>query len=438
MKKLLAALFVLVVIAGAGGFFYVTSMDWNKHKEIIAQQFFEATGKRIIFAGPISFEIFPSPYLEARNIKIVNSDVAEKPLVEAENLVARLDLKQLINKQFDVKQMELKNPQINFELMPDGRLNWQNDLSFEQKQKIENAKFTLNSVRLDNATFNYEDTKRNVFLKWDNLNGEVIAQSINGPFRLEGNYTKDNNPQGVAISIGKLSDTMDTTLNMVMTHPVSESYIRFDGSFMFKNRVINGNLILEAKNLHDFVAANISNLDLDETYNKPLAVTTDINLNEKQLNLANMVVKYGKTQGAGNLQMPLVDKEKNANVKPRIEMAFDFTDLDLTPIAEFIKEKIQFYAKDDNEFYPDFDVDLLADFNAVRTVYQGQPVKNFKLSADLIENILTINELTAVVPGDTTVQIKGMLSSYDGKPFYDLETSVNSTDFLNTLNWLGL
>ena len=182
MKKLLAALLILIVVVGAGGFFYVTSMDWNKHKEIIAQQFFEATGKRIVFAGPISFEIFPSPYLQAENIKIVNDGVMDKPLVEAERLVAKLDLDQLLHKKFDVKQMELDNPQINFELLPSGRLNWQSDLSLEQKQKIENADFALNSVRLNNATFNYEDAQRDIFLRWDNLNGEIIAQSINGPF----------------------------------------------------------------------------------------------------------------------------------------------------------------------------------------------------------------------------------------------------------------
>ena len=220
MKKLLAALFILIVVAGAGGFFYVTSIDWNKHKEIIAQQFFEVTGKRIVFSGPISFEIFPSPYLQAKNVKIINDGTTEKPLLEAEDLVAKLDLNQLLHKQFNVKQMELKNPQINFELQSDGRLNWQSNLSSQQKQKVEDAKFALNSVRLDNATFKFEDISRNIIFEWDNLNGEVIAQSINGPFRLEGNYIKDNNPQGVAISIGKFSDTTDTSLNMVMTHPV--------------------------------------------------------------------------------------------------------------------------------------------------------------------------------------------------------------------------
>ncbi|MBR6663897.1 MAG: AsmA family protein, partial [Alphaproteobacteria bacterium] len=92
VKKLLIAILFLVLAAVAGLSIYIYTIDWNKHKSVIAQQFFDATGKKIVFEGPVSFKIFPSPYLRATKIKIYNPQITDKPLVEASDLVAKLSL----------------------------------------------------------------------------------------------------------------------------------------------------------------------------------------------------------------------------------------------------------------------------------------------------------------------------------------------------------
>ena len=136
MKKLLLILLVLLVAVAAGTTFYINTIDWNKHKNIIAQQFNEATGKQIVFAGPISFKIFPTPYLNAADIKILNPTGGDKdkPLVEIRDLVARLSLMPLLQGRFAIQRMELRNPQINVEILPDGKLNWQSELDPEQRR----------------------------------------------------------------------------------------------------------------------------------------------------------------------------------------------------------------------------------------------------------------------------------------------------------------
>ena len=85
----------------------------------------------------------------------------------------------------------------------------------------------LNGVSLRNAEVNFEAQESGVDLHLTNLNGEVIAQGIFGPFRIEGNYLKGSTPEGFALSIGKLSENYATSLNMVVTHPQSDSYVRF-------------------------------------------------------------------------------------------------------------------------------------------------------------------------------------------------------------------
>ncbi len=440
MKRFLIGLVLLVVVAVAGLLIYVASIDWNLHKDKIAEQFLDATGKQIVFEGPVSFKILPSPYLVASRVKIYNPTIKDQPLVEIPNLVANLELMPLLHKNFEVSRMVLENPNINVEIDDEGRLNWQNDLTPEQKNKIEEAQVKLNSVSLEKAMVTFDDPTRDINFQLENLNGEIIADGMFGPFHVEGNYVKDNNPEGFALSVGKLSDSFSTTLNLVVTHPQSESYIRFDGNFMLANKVLNGNMIVESKKLQDFVKANFKSFELRPEYDYPLALTFDLAANEKQFNLSNMVIKYGETQGAGSMQIPVNDGLTKGNdiIRPRVDMAFNFTDLNLDPVVYTVDDFIKTYKKGDVVYAPESRLDWLVDVKSLRTQYNGQPVKNFETSFDIIDDKLILNSLSAVLPGDTDVKLKGSLLAVEDEPFYNVDLSFNSNDFLKTLNWLNL
>lgn len=440
VKKILLGLVLLVVLGVAGAAIYAASIDWNQHKDQIAARFAEVTGKDIVFAGPVSFQFLPQPKLTAESVRIFNPGNRNQPLVEVKSLNADLALKPLLKGIIDVNRMVLMDPQINVEVEEDGSLNWQYPLTPEQRDRLENAEVALNSVSLQNATVNFEMPSQNISLKLDDLNGEIIAQSIMGPYRIEGNYIKDKNPEGFAVSVGKLSDAFATTLNLVFTHPVSKSYVRFDGSFLLSNKVLNGNVIVESEKLKDFINATLKSIDFKPAYDYPLALTFDLNANEQQVNLTNMVIKYGDTQGAGTIQIPLNDGliDDDSAVKPRVDMAFNFTDFNLDPVVYTVSDFIDKYKNGKADYEPEFPFDMLVDVKSLKTQYNGQPVKNFEISFDAINNIVTVNNLTATLPGETDVKVKGDLSSYEGEPFYNLEASFNASNILKTLNWMHI
>lgn len=437
MKKVILLLLGLIVVGAVGAVIYISSIDWNEHKDKLAAQFYEMTGRKIAFGGPVSLKFMPYPSLTAENVKILNpQDMQAKPLVEVKKMVAELSSRPLLSGVVDVRRMVLEQPQINIELLDDGSLNWQSGENAEAPK----AEISLNSVSLENATVSFEDAARDVSLQLDDLSGEIMAQSLYGPYRIEGNYIKDGKPQGFAVSVGKLSDSFATSLNLVFTHPVSKSYVRFDGSFMLKNKVLNGNVIFESTQLKDFFKANWPERKFDEKYDYPLALTFDAALNERQLNLSNIVVKYGETQGAGNMQIPLNDGVFGAGedgIKPRVDLAFNFTDFNLDPLVYTFQNFLSYY-RGEGVYNPSLPFDLLADIKSVRTQYSGQAVKNFETSFDVIENIVTVNNISAVLPGDTSVKLKGNVSAYEDKPFYNMDLSFQSSDFLKTLNWAGI
>lgn len=445
MKKILLILVILVIAIAGSIMGYVATIDWNQHKDKIAEQFYNLTGKKIVFEGPISFSVLPSPYLRAADVRIYNEDdVGDKPLLQINNLVANLSLIPLLQGKADVKRMILVRPQINLEIMDDGNLNWQSPMSEEQRQNLESTEITLNSVSLEDASLSFVDENQDLDLKLDKLNAEVIAESIFGPFRIEGSYTKDNNPEGFAISVGKLSDSFATSLNLVISHPVSESYLRFDGTFLLGNNALNGNVIFESTRLTPFIKNNFKDINFDKSYDYPLALSFDLKTNKIKVDFSNIVLKYGETQGAGNLSYPLAENEFNYDAgekreRKRVEAAFNFTDLNLTPVVYALQNLFEDYKKPDAKYTLDLDFDIIGDIKAVKSVYKGQTVKNLDLSFDVINDNININKFNALLPGDADFNLKGeVYGDKDEALNYEVETSFNSNDFLKTLSWLGI
>ena len=267
----------------------------------------------------------------------------DEPLATVKSLVANLTLSSLLNGDFDVKMMSLVEPNLRFELLDNNLLNWDTPLTDAQRANLENMQITLDSVLVKNATIHWIDDIRKTNYTLNNVNAEVIAQSIFGPYRIEGTYIKNENPEGFAFSIGKITSGLATSVNAVINQPSTETFVRFDGSILSQNNAVNGNLIFESKKLMDFINSNSDKFKLKPEYDYPLAVTLELKSNKQKIELTNFAAKYGDSAGAGNLLIPLTAGEyktakQEKEFRPKVEFGFNFASLDLAPVKELFSE----------------------------------------------------------------------------------------------------
>lgn len=415
-------------------------IDWNLHKDKIANQFSNVTGKKVVFSGPVSFNVFPSPYLTASNVKIYNdsADMSAPPLATINELVAELSLFPLLHGNFDVKKMFLREPEMFVEVLPEGKINWQSNLPVNYDAPKERIEVALDSVMIEKAKLNIVSKELGLNLSFDNLNAEIIADSIFGPYRIEGSYINDNNPEGFALSLGQFSESFATSLNFVIRHPKSDSYLRFDGSFFLKNSAVNGSVVVESARLTDFVNSYFPRFTFDKKYEFPLAMSMEVNTNRTKIDVSNFVVKYGGTAGAGNILIPLKADEFNTNdsetvERKKVEVAFNMTDLDLNPFIMAINDSY----KDSKDYKLDLGYDILFDLKSVKTVYKDQNIRDFVLSFDLLDKSLNLHSLGGIFPGETTLTTQGNIFSKDEKLSYNFDITANSLDFLKLSSWLG-
>ena len=440
-KKVFLSLLLVVILAVAGVTVYLNMMDWNEHKAVIAKQFSETTGKKVDFNGAVSFKLLPSPSLEASNVNIYDTDEQNNrvELAKIKKLVASLSFKSLLQRRFNIEHMSMVEPEIFVEIFDNGKINWQVAENVNQQDfVVKNVDVSFGSVLIDKAKVSFVDKKHGIKLLFEDVNAEVAAGGFSGPYRIEGSYIKNGDTRGFAFDLGKFSDSFATSVNAVLTHPQSESYVRFDGTVMAKNEAVNGNLVLESKNPINFVSSMFSKIDISDVYENPLAMSLAVKTDKDKVLLSNVVVKYADSAGAGNVLIPMpkdsVLGEESAE-KQQVEVAFNFTDLNMDLAVLAVKDFLKTYDKKD--YVPDLGFDVIADIKSLKTNYKGQIIRDLDISVDFIDNVFTLQNFAAGLPFDGSIKVKGDMVSKEKVLNYLYNVEMETLNFGQTAEWLG-
>lgn len=440
MKKTIIIIVAALVLVVGGFFLYVSNIDWNANKDRIASQFANVTGKDVVFDGSVGFKIFPSPYLSAKNIKIYdkNRSANPNPLATIRELQVQLTLASMLSGNFDVKKMVVVEPEMIIETLPEGKINWQSPINYDQQEKID---VVLDRVIIENAKLHIVSRENALDVSLDNLNAEVKAESIFGPYEIEGTYMKDESPEGFSLKLGKFSDAFDTTLNFAINHPKSSSYISFDGSFFLRNNVLKGDVVFESGNLVEFMTSYLKLEDVGQEFNHPLMISLEVNTDRSKLQLSNFAVKFGETLGAGNVLVPLNQTgydEQTSSVRKKVEVSFNMTDLYLEPFVVYGHKILKQY-EGDKSFDVDLGFDLLFDLKSIKTFYKAEEIREFAVSLDVLKENIVVNSLSAMLPGETAVSLKGKVfkDKTTEQLAYNATTGVSTMDALYVANWLG-
>ena len=443
-KKILLGIVGFIVVALAGAYFYITTMDWNKHKDKFASHLSAITGKTVVFQGPLSLELFPSPYLVAKNIKVFNNGDRENPLASISQIVANVSFSSIMGGDIKVERMSLIEPEISFVFDEDGKLNWVSPITQEQQEKLSGIQVSLDSVTVERANVRLVSKRHEIDWNLEKLNAEIIASSIFGPYDIEGSYMRSGKPEGFAIKLGSYSESFGLGVSFVLNQPASETSFHFEGNVVPNNDALNGSITIESQKPAVFLYHTFSRV-VPKEFNIPLELNLELNSNAQQMSLNNVVFKFGRTTGAGNVLVPfdeendinVYDEEEASSDRRKVEIGFDMTEFDLEPMAVLIDNIIERYSEKDAVFSSNLGFDLWGDIKSLRTYYKGEVIEEFALSFDLMDDTLSVKSLEALFPGNTLINVKGDIFPSSGVLTYNFDNSLTTTDLERFMRWLG-
>lgn len=480
MKKILIGLGGLVAVLLAAILIVPGFIDWNDYKAEITRRAKEATGRDIVIDGDIKLTVLPAPALNVANVRLANIKGAATPdMVRLKSLQVRIALGPLLGGRIQVQTVRLLEPVIELERLADGRVNWSlggaekqtggkpapDDDNFtagagagtEKDTQTATPDIVLDSFVIENGTVVYRDAKAGTVERVENINADIAAASISGPFESDGAFSLGGIPVNYDVTVGKIIEGRTAPVRLALgiapgatRLAVSGIVVGIDGTPKFKGKVT-----LKGDKLSGLARELAPSGELPGLLGQAFELSADITAGATGAEFANLSVGLGTVTATGDAAIEL---GKAVNVS--LNLAADSIDADgwlalpgvaspvAAPAAAAAPAGQPATAAADKaavkKAVPDAGFALPGGVNAslrlsAKTIsLKGGLVRDARFDAELANGEITISQMSAQLPGSADVAVFGFVAPLDGTPQFDGELEVSIDNLRGILGWLDI
>ncbi|MBO5039272.1 MAG: AsmA family protein [Alphaproteobacteria bacterium] len=404
LKKIIIGLISFIVLAVIGAGVYIYTLDWNKHKALIAQRFSQITGLNAVIDGQLNVELFPSPKFSAGLVKFYKNGNTRDPLMNINQISSNVELMPLFDNKFILKSMTLTQPTVNLEISEQGEFNW-SGFGASGQNKSGNIEVSFNDIRMNSATFKYNNLRNKKSFQLTNISANISAPTLQGPYKTNGSFIHNNSEIKFNGDIVKNNDVL--TLKMTVENAPSAAKIFIDGTLGNKAK---GTLTFETKSLTDTIAVMFGKDTISDVYKEPLYFSFKYDYDNNLAKLDNFTVKYGQHSiGTGSAVI------KNGQPRGEISANFDMTQFNINLIENISRDYINMVnsgKKFGDMFFSNYDSTL--NIKAGQAFVNGTEAKNLNLGLKLKDGVLDLTRLGVIMAGDTSLKAVGKINLNNG------------------------
>ena len=409
MKSPLLYLGFSVVLVLFGALFGPMFIDWSNYREDLQRYGERITGRPVHIGGAVEIRLLPIPMLRVGDVRIANAVGATSPdLVRAGHVEVRLSLTPLLQGKFKVKSLNFDRAVFEIERMAPGQGNWQLHSSGQWEQIISAEDISLEAATVRNGIVFLRDKMRKGVARIDNVDLDISANSLAGPYRIKGGVRYQNIPALMSIATGRFDAKGDMRLsvNLVPEGAARPTYV-FDGRLLGNDPkdILEGKLKITR---NDKPAIGDGGSDRRAEPVVPFSFTSKVKAGFGRIQLDDMSFYIDQAQSGGAVTGSLT-----AMIKDTIETSIQLEarHLDFDRIAERVGVK-------PGDIIPGLDtigsitqgLDLLPKdfrakikFDANALTIGGDTIETATLSAAYADGTLRVGRASGVLPGRSII-----------------------------------
>ena len=228
MNSVLSYIAGLLVLLLFGALIGPSVVDWNSFRSGIEGQISEATGRHVTIAGDINFVILPTPRFRLDAIE-VRPDADAAAFARADMLEGEIALTPLLRGEIEVTRIRARDFEVHLKRDALGHMNWASDQPDAVIGSLDPADVRLDLVTFENGRLRVEDEPSGRSFEFADINGELKAGSLVGPYRFDGAFVLDEELYQLSTSIGAISGDRAFPVNFEFSSPRFKWKTSFSG-----------------------------------------------------------------------------------------------------------------------------------------------------------------------------------------------------------------
>ncbi len=171
----LAALLILCLSVALAAPYFI---DWNAQRGVIETQLSHALGEKVSIRGNLDLKLLPTPYLHLQKIEIL--DEAAAAHLTADDVFLEIAIPPLLRGEVDFIEARVQRPHLKLTQSQDGSLQAPQPAGFSGQARFER-------IIIEDGQIQIDDLARSRALTLDHMDISAEANSLDGPFKGDGN-----------------------------------------------------------------------------------------------------------------------------------------------------------------------------------------------------------------------------------------------------------
>jgi uncharacterized protein involved in outer membrane biogenesis len=478
MKKAAYGLSGLIVLLVAAALIVPSVIDWNGYKPEISAEVRKVTGRTLEIAGDLEFTVLPAPRLRISGARLSNAPGATAAhMVSLKELRVSVALLPLLRGDIEIGQVDLIEPVIELEKLPNGQMNWvfvpesdgsagsaigvspqppatpaKADVGQTASPPANPSAFKLDALAIKNGTIVYRDKATDTVERIEKLTADISAGSLTGPFTFKGGVTVRDTPLTVTADVRRFVENGAVPFRLTLGTPATTAEIGLIGTVtdVETKPSISAKLVGKGENLAVLVASLTRSVPLAQL-GQPFAVAATVAGSDVAVTVNDLTLQLGGSRATGNIRVALKD-----GVRADIALRMASLDADALMSAATVSpipntpspEQAPVFAATSGghatsgtsppKFELPGDIEANIDLTIDEVIAMQDRVRAVRLAATLKDGAVTLNTLTAGFPGAAELSASGTLTAPQGALTYAGKAAFRSTNLRRFLGWVGV
>lgn len=472
LKKLLFVVLGMLAIVIMAVLVVPSFIDWNDYKGEIATQVKELTGRDLSIDGDVRISVLPAPVLVAQGVRVANVEGASQPnLMRLKSLEIRIALGPLLGGTVQVETVKLVDPVIHLERLPDGRVSWQlGDASdphpgtdtgtTETPASAPTDQVSQPSVRLDsfvieNGTVVYQDIPSGFSERVEQVNAEIAAASLTGPFESAGSLFLRGAQIDYAATVGQIIHGRTVPVNVRIESPLAGTRLNVSGALvdLAEEPRFRGKASAGGENLSRATSVVLGKgKALPGWLAQPYEIAGAVTAGAAAVRIEDVDAHLGNTRASGSFAMRLQPNSsfvaaldvKHINLDKWLGMAGDANGRPSTVGDAEKGAEGETAAPNRASEPPTLEVVLPETVSGSLEVsvdvvtFRGSNIREIRLIGELAGGEVTVSQMSALLPGGSDIFASGFVTIRQGRPQFEGDIEAEISDLRRVLAWLDI